>query len=1042
MPTRQNLALVAVVVVGALLAVVSYQFVSKFERSAAELTFTRPAADLISGVQLHIETEIESVRSLVAFYNSSSFVDRAEFNSFVAPSLARYESIQALEWVPRVAAADRDEFEKRARNDGFENFQFIERSGSGDFVSARQREEYFPVFYLEPMEQNEAAFGFDLGSNAPRLKAIEKARDSGEMVASGRVSLVQTNKNTSGVLLFAPIYTNKLNDSSIEARREHLLGFALGVFRISRLLEASVLALESIQETANRSHTDLLLFDADGDKDGQLLAAFHSGKGGDAAFPLSLGQARQGLHLEHTFSIGGRSWIIVAVAGDHIELLWEPWAAMVVVLLLTILIAVYLATITRRTFVIEGLVQERTRQLQQRTEELVARTGLLELMQTVTAAANDAEEVVDAFRAGLAKVCEFSGCQIGHAYVLAPGSHGRLVSGDVWYISDPERFAPFKEKTAQQVFDVGVGLPGRVWETQRPVWIVDVTRDPNFPRAQVAKDVGIRSGFAMPVIAGSEVAAILEFFTTEEITPDDSLLRTLEQIGVQLGRTVERKEIERLKNEFISTVSHELRTPLTSIKGSLGLIKASVVGELPERLSGMVDIAYNNSDRLVRLINDILDIERMEAGKMDFRVEPLNIVPLVQQAMAANTGLALQREIKFEFNANVEKAWILGDEDRLVQVVTNLLSNAVKFSPLSGFVNVSITILDNNVHVSVSDQGPGISEEFQSRIFEKFSQADASDTRAKGGSGLGLNICKAIVEKLDGEIGFTTEIGKGASFYFTLPLWTAPTLEISTERQPGLVSEHDLLEPRILVCEDDQDIATLLSLILQQNGFAPDIAYDADQAQVMLAKSQYAAMTLDLQLPGKDGITFLRELRENAETRDLPVVVISVAASEGASEANGDAIGVVDWLTKPIDEERLIRALGVVVDDRNGHRFRILHVEDEPDISELISGIIAGFADLIPVRTNAEARQKLENETFDLVILDLQLPDGNGADLLPFLRQKNKKPTPVIVLSASDPGDELAARVSSVLIKSRISNEQILDTIRGSISSSRAGHVL
>jgi len=231
----------------------------------------------------------------------------------------------------------------------------------------------------------------------------------------------------------------------------------------------------------------------------------------------------------------------------------------------------------------------------------------------------------------------------------------------------------------------------------------------------------------------------------------------------------QRRQIEKAKAEFVSTVSHELRTPLTSIKGSLGLVQSGVFGELPEVFKPMVDIAYSNSDRLVRLINDLLDIEKMDAGKMEFHLAQVDLPALLRQSVSENAGYATTHKVRFETIEPLPAVTLTADKDRLLQVMANLLSNAAKFSPPDSAVEVRLERGDGRVRVSVTDHGPGIPESFQSKIFQKFSQADTPETLQKGGTGLGLNICRAIVERHGGSIDFKTEQGVGTSFYFDLP---------------------------------------------------------------------------------------------------------------------------------------------------------------------------------------------------------------------------------------------------------------------------------
>jgi len=232
----------------------------------------------------------------------------------------------------------------------------------------------------------------------------------------------------------------------------------------------------------------------------------------------------------------------------------------------------------------------------------------------------------------------------------------------------------------------------------------------------------------------------------------------------------ERTLLDRAKNEFISTVSHELRTPLTSIKGSLGLLKSGVAGDLPDKLKSMLNIAYENSDRLVMLINDILDMEKIDAGKMTYDMQPLVVVTLLKDAIAANQGYGAEHNVDFSCPNCGDDVMLQGDKGRLMQVMSNLMSNAAKFSPDGAPVELSVARSNGDVRVAVRDYGPGIPLEFQDSLFKKFTQADASDVRQKGGTGLGLSITKAIVEAHGGTIGFESEVGEGSTFYFTLPL--------------------------------------------------------------------------------------------------------------------------------------------------------------------------------------------------------------------------------------------------------------------------------
>jgi PAS domain S-box-containing protein len=237
----------------------------------------------------------------------------------------------------------------------------------------------------------------------------------------------------------------------------------------------------------------------------------------------------------------------------------------------------------------------------------------------------------------------------------------------------------------------------------------------------------------------------------------------------QIQDISEQRELDRVKGEFISTVSHELRTPLTSIRGSLGLILGAMSGTLPRHVRNLLDIAQNNSDRLILLINDILDIDKIASGNMRFDMREKSLAEITTAAVSANTTYAQKFGARIRVEAIDQRARILIDPDRYAQVLSNLISNAAKFSPNGAEIRVKAESLGTTLRISVSDQGPGIPESFRDRVFEKFSQGDASAARRAGGTGLGLHITRELVEHMGGRIGFDTETGRGTTFWFEFP---------------------------------------------------------------------------------------------------------------------------------------------------------------------------------------------------------------------------------------------------------------------------------
>jgi signal transduction histidine kinase len=236
------------------------------------------------------------------------------------------------------------------------------------------------------------------------------------------------------------------------------------------------------------------------------------------------------------------------------------------------------------------------------------------------------------------------------------------------------------------------------------------------------------------------------------------------------GRDVTaQREAERVKKEFTSTLSHELRTPLTSIIGSLQLINTGVVGEVDKDIAEMTVVAERNGQRLLDLINDLLDIEKIESGKLTMAPEVVVVDEVVREAMVLNKAFGERFRVRFELAASLPGRTVVADHKRLLQVMTNLLSNAAKFSPEGGAVEIALEDGRSHVRVEVQDRGPGIPEAFRGRIFSRFAQADSTASRQKGGTGLGLAICKRLVEMMHGRIGFEDRAGGGTTFWFELP---------------------------------------------------------------------------------------------------------------------------------------------------------------------------------------------------------------------------------------------------------------------------------
>jgi PAS domain S-box-containing protein len=487
-----------------------------------------------------------------------------------------------------------------------------------------------------------------------------------------------------------------------------------------------------------------------------------------------------------------------------------------------------------------------------------------------------------------------------------------------------------------------------------------------------------------------------------------------------------RRAIERMKEEFVSVVSHELRTPLTSIRGSLGLLAGGAVGPLPPGAERMVRIALDNSDRLTRLINDILDMERIESGAlpMEFAVRDcanlVNMTVTTLRPVADDSGVVLA--------VGPAEGRVHVDADRIVQALTNLVANAVKFSPRGGLVTVSAEAGDSHVTFRVEDEGRGIPADKLESIFDRFHQVDSTDAREKGGTGLGLAITKAIVERHGGRIWAESELGKGSVFRFTLPAVLEPAEAVDGPRG------RDGAAPRVLICDDDPDILGVLGVLLREHGYAPTpVARGQDAIDLAIAEHPDVVL-LDLRMPGMSGWEAIKELKSRSQTRDIPIVVMSALAPAADPELAERTDG---WLTKPVDEERLDQVLATAVLGKA--RPTVLIVEDDDDLAAVLVTMFERRG-LRTVRsaTQRDAVEQTRRQRPDVIVLDLFLPEGDGYGVVEELRRDGRlRLVPVVVYGAAqldtasrerlklgemtfltkgkDPPEELARRVVRIV---------------------------
>jgi CheY-like chemotaxis protein/signal transduction histidine kinase/CHASE3 domain sensor protein len=526
--------------------------------------------------------------------------------------------------------------------------------------------------------------------------------------------------------------------------------------------------------------------------------------------------------------------------------------------------------------------------------------------------------------------------------------------------------------------------------------------------------------------------------------------------SVQL-KARELEQSSRYKSDFLANMSHELRTPLNSSLILAKLLADNPDGNLSEEQVKYAETIQSSGNDLLNLINDILDLSKIEAGHVEIRAEPLEIERLVKTVRQLFEPVAQQKKLEFVVEVAADcPASIETDGQRLEQILKNLLSNAFKFTE-SGRISLSIRGgLDGRIALSVADTGIGIAAEQQQSIFEAFHQADGTISRKFGGTGLGLSISRQLARLLGGSIDLESRQGKGSTFTVTIPQTYDPAKV--AEREPpaaaGVVSSTPVEQPRppqprrpkkvaddrdlppngkrvLLVVEDDDTFAAILRDVSHEMGFHALVAGTAEEALDLAREFNPNAVVLDVGLPDQSGLSVLDRLKQNDKTRHIPIHVVS--ATDQTETAF--SLGAIGYLVKPVKREQLVDVLQKLEARLSQRMHRILIVEDDRIQREAVAKLLTSHdVETEAAGTAAECLQRLKEQTFDCMVLDLSLPDASGFSLLETLSQESAYSFPPVIvytgreLSADDE-QKLRRYSKSIIIKGAKSPERLIDEV-------------
>jgi len=678
---------------------------------------------------------------------------------------------------------------------------------------------------------------------------------------------------------------------------------------------------------------------------------------------------------------------------------------------------------------------------QQAEESLKEQTERVTLLRETATNANKSRNLDEALHTCLATVCKHAGWPVGHAYLLPDENAGVLVSSDIWHLDDPKLFRPFVEATEGMTFKPGVGLPGRVLESGEPAWIDDVTNDPNFPRAKLAHDIGVRGAFAFPVLSSNKVVAVLEFFDELEGTLDESLLATVAHIGGQLGRVFDREQVEKelhdardaaeeatkAKAAFLATMSHEIRTPMTGVIGMVDLLTQS---KLDDDQYQMMHTVRDSAYALLTIINDILDFSKIEAGKLELEAIPFSIRDAIE-GMAETLGPNANKKgirISIHVDPDIPDA-VLGDQVRIRQVLFNIGGNAVKFTE-EGRVLISARRLPETdekkvtVRMEISDSGIGMSEEGQKNLFKEFSQAESSTTRRFGGTGLGLSICQRLTEMMGGKIEVESELGKGSTFIVTL---TFPIAEEHAIKSDG----HDLTGLRVLFAGDDAEDRELDAKYLRHWGAEVITFGEIEQTKAMALeavaeKKSFDVIVLGSAWPLETRAAHIAAMQKESDLTGTRFVLMTQTRTKADRKEITNtvyvdchpirrapfirAIAVAAGLASPDishDEDEIIAEAvkAPTIEEAEAAGNLILVAEDNPTNQNVIRrqlnmlGYAAEMAD-----DGKQALAAYKSKSYAILLTDCHMPVMDGFELTQAIRETEMdgdERLPIIAITAS-----------------------------------------
>ena len=928
--SRGNRALLPylILLLGFCFTLLVFYYFSKLTQEQDRLSFDRSVQQIQDQVKLRIETSITLLRAGTGLFAASDAVDAAEFGRFVEQIQLdkNYPGVQGIGYTRRFSAEEKANVIAEMRREGLAYFRV--------WPEEPARSEYNAIVYLHPLsDRNRAAIGFDMGAEEVRRTAMDAARDSGQPQASGRVRLVQERdipepEKQAGFLIYVPVYRKGVPITNEAERRQALLGFVYSPYRVNDFLGP-----------VTREKTNDVTFQV---YDGTELKP-------ESLFVSSNEVSSKPLYSEtRTQEVAGRTWTMSYTSSPSFEQRSSrsllKYTLIIGGLLSLLFSAVTRAEIRARTraetaaeevkkseATIRSTLKERERVQEElrvsaealrdaNQRALLEYERLVERIKALAQALGTARELNAIFRA----LREFTNKSVPcNGFFVSLYDSIRDVRTACYGWADGSEL-DVSELPPMPVTSTGPN--SRAVRTGEVIITNDYMRATQAsPGVIVGPDNGLRpdSSMAVPMAVMGRIIGTIEVqsydknvYRAEHVTAM-SMAANLTAVAIEnvrllkLERTAREaaEESNRLKDEFLATVSHELRTPLTAILGWSRLLEGGTLDDSVTQQA--VETIWRNAKAQAQIVDDILDVSRIITGNLYLDLQPLEVVPVVENAINVVRPTADEKGIRFETYLDATPAMISGDANRLQQVVWNLLSNAVKFTNSGGRVLVKVSQVGGAVEVSVSDTGQGIDKEFLPYVFDRFRQADSTTTRQHGGLGLGLAIARHLVEIHGGTIrGESHGEGRGATFTIRLPLVeaTAGSAAIADPNEHNLARSQQLLSGlNVLLVDDDSDTLKLMATALTRRQANVTAVSSAGEAIQAITRRRPDVLVSDIAMPDEDGYGLIEKIRllENGASDTIPAVAITAYAKDEDRERALSA-GFQIYLAKPVELTELI----------------------------------------------------------------------------------------------------------------------------------------